>query len=149
MAGPAPKDPALRRRSNEPARGEWVDLPPLARPVLPKLPARGRGAGRWSARSAAAWEAWRQDPVTSQWGASEIAQAVDLLYLHDAMVTGGGYGANEVRIRMDGLGLTPKGKRDLRYRVAAPAEVADLAQKREQRQTSSRERLRAVDPGGR
>jgi hypothetical protein len=49
--------------------------------------------------------------------------------------------AAEVRVRMDGLGLTPKGKRDLRWRVAerqAEPERPKLAEVR---------RPRAVDPG--
>lgn len=51
--------------------------------------------------------------------------------------------AAEVRIRMDGLGLTPKGKRDLRLRVAdsepviAPvAPVAELEDRRARRRAA-------------
>jgi hypothetical protein len=51
--------------------------------------------------------------------------------------------AAEIRIRMDGLGLTPKGKRDLRFRVAeevpavaAVAPVAELEDRRAARRAA-------------
>jgi hypothetical protein len=139
--GPVPKDPAARRNRTPSARGEWVDLPPLERPVLPELApsasARGR---RWSPRTVAAWNAWRQDPATGQFGPAEIAAAVELAYVMEAHVRGEEKAA-EVRLRMDGLGLTPKGKRDLRWRVAEkPAEP-------ERPKLAELRRLRAVDPG--
>ena len=108
--GPAPKDPSQRRNRNTPMRGEWVDLAPLDKPVLPELP-----EGNWSPRTCMAWEAWRRDPVSAQWTPSDVDYAIDTIYLHNAMTE---KSASEVRLRMDSLGLTPKGKRDLRWRVA-------------------------------
>src|SRR5438309_1512057 len=116
--GPVPKDPAQRRRRNEPARGEWVDLPELEKPVLPSLPRRPSRDGGWSARTKAVWSAWRADRVTSQYAPSDVAAAVELAWLFEEYVRGAKVAA-EVRQRMDGLGLTPKGKRDLRWRVPA------------------------------
>jgi hypothetical protein len=142
--GPAPKDPAQRRRRNAPARGEWVHLKPLAKPVLPTLPKRGQYEGPWSARTRDAWAAWRQDPVTGTYSSADIAAAVELAWLFEAAVHGKEK-TSEVRLRMDGLGLTPKGKRDLRLRLLSendePAEVIPL-------KTAALRRLRAVDPGG-
>jgi hypothetical protein len=80
--GPAPKPKDQRRRRNAPARGEWVDLPPVDEPVLPELPKRPRGTGRWHPRTVALWEAWRQDPATTQFGPAEVAAAVELAFLH-------------------------------------------------------------------
>lgn len=143
--GPAPKDPAQRRRRNEPARGEWIDLPELEKPVLPTLPRRGARGG-WSARTRTAWAQWRRDPATAMFGPSEIAAAIDLAYLHHDWSRGESKLAAEIRIRMDGLGLTPKGKRDLRWRVPPPALVLKLDEARQERTPASKRRLRAVDP---
>lgn len=84
--------------------------------MLPELPKAFRGRMKWSARTVAAWAAWCDDPVTSQYTPADIAAAVELAYLMEGMVRGEEKSA-EVRQRMDGLGLTPKGKRDLRFRV--------------------------------
>ncbi|HEY0644802.1 MAG TPA: hypothetical protein VGD39_15350 [Nocardioides sp.] len=121
--GPAPEAKEQRRRRNKPARGEWVDLEPLEAPVLPELPVCPffNEAGdrlHWSERAKAAWGAWRDDPVTAYYTPADIQYAIDLLCLYEGMTPSN---ANEVRLRMDGLGLTPKGKKDLRYRVADDA----------------------------
>lgn len=123
--GPAPKDPGHRRRYNQPARSEWVDLEPLERPVLP--PAKRQ----WPSHVKALWEAWRSDSVTSQYGPADLAAVFELARAYDDLKP------NEQRLRMDGLGLTPKGKRDLRWRT--PAEVATV-----QRQGAKVTRLRVV-----
>jgi hypothetical protein len=113
--GPAPAD--TRRRANSPARGEWIALEPLRRPVLPMLPKRTKAEGPWSSRTRRLYNGWRQDPVTATFGDNEIAAAIELAHLEEELVRGTTSLASEVRQRMDGLGLTPKGKRDLRFRV--------------------------------
>lgn len=118
--GPAPKDPAQRRNRNQKQRGEWIDLPHLEGPILPDLP-----HGNWSDRTRAMWDGWRQDPATTQYGPGTIALAVQLAYLFEDYVRGNEK-FSEVRLVMDGLGLTEKGKRDLRWRVSPDAEVVDL-----------------------
>lgn len=151
--GPAPKQPEQRRRTNAPARGEWVDLPPVPKSAkdraLPALPKRPTHIGGWSTRTRAIWAAWREDPATTQYGPAEVAAAVELAWLFEEYVREStGKLASEVRQRMDGLGLTPKGKRDLRWRVpgvdVAVTEAPDeLAAARERKQ-----RVRAIDPSG-
>lgn len=144
--GPPPKDPKSRRRTNDPARGEWIDLEAFQkgeRAVLPALPKR---KGGWSARTRDAWRRWRKDPATKLYGESEIQSAIDLAYLHHDWSRGESKLAAEIRLRMDGLGLTPKGKRDLRWRVPPPALVLKLDEAREERAPASKRRLRAVDP---
>jgi hypothetical protein len=134
MAGTGPAPAEVRRRRNQPARGEWVDLPPLERPVLPELPprqVRDEESGKlvtvpWSNRTEAAWAVWSTDPVTQMYSPADIVAALELALLFEGMTVSN---ANEVRLRMDGLGLTPKGKKDLRWRVmdtgaAAPAPPA-------------------------
>ena len=108
----APKDPAQRRRYNQPARGEWVDLEPLEEPILCGYDEMRFTIPVWL------WQAWRADAVTSQYGEADMG-AIELL-----AVEWDGLQANEQRLRMDSLGLTPKGKRDLRWRT--PNEVKTI-----------------------
>ena len=119
MAGRGRAPQENRRRRNVPMRGEWVDLEPLEQPVLFELP-----EGEWRPATVATWEAWRNDPVTAQWSPADIGFAFDTICLHNTMNASG---ASEVRLRMDSLGLTPKGKRDLRWRLPkAEPEVAEV-----------------------
>ena len=126
MPGPTPKAPGERRRYNQPARGEWVDLEPLEAPVLPEFEPTFQMPKRM-------WNAWRQDPITSQYGETDIAAAVWL--------------AEEFRdlppaqcvALMDKLGMTPKGKRDLRWRT--PNEVKTIRKAEEKANVT---KLRAV-----
>lgn len=139
--GPAPKPPEQRRRRNKPERGEWTDLPVVVEPVLPEIPSRARGTGRWHPRTVRAWAAWRLDPATTQYGPAEISAAEELAFVHhDACC--GDEKMSEVRLRMDALGLSAKGKRDLRWR--APTETAITEPGEEQPKLAPVRRLRAV-----
>lgn len=142
--GFAPKDPAARRNRTAPSRGEWITLPAVdpAEPVLQDLPKRPRGTGRWHPRTVAAWAAWRLDPATTQYGPAEIAGAVELAWLHHDSIVKGDPKATEIRLRADGLGLTAKGKRDLRWR--APTERAAAEVKPAPNPRTGRPDLRAV-----
>jgi hypothetical protein len=133
--GPTPKDRSARRRRNAPAGGEWVDLYPLAEPVLEELD----DADEWSARARGTWEAWRQDPATTQWSPAHIAYAAATLVLIELDEREPTTSlAAEIRLRLDGLGLTPKGRRNLRWRIG-PAEVV------EHPASPRRRRLRAIE----
>jgi len=139
MAGMGPAPAENRRRSNAPARGEWVDLLPIDKPILPTLPEREEG---WTEMTQTTWEMWRQDPATSQYTPAEIAYALDTIWLYNQMTAST---ASEVRLRMDGLGLTPKGKKDLRYRVIQDAEQNAAPEvKRRDRTHGRRSRLSVV-----
>lgn len=129
--GPAPKPPGQRRNRTPPARGEWVDLEPLVEPVLPEA---DEG---WSGRVKRLWSAWRADPVSSQYGPADVAALWEFADEFDKLKP------NEQRLRMDGFGLTPKGKRDLRWRT--PSEVATQSGGGVPKLAEVR-RLRAVDP---
>jgi hypothetical protein len=115
--GPAPKDPGHRRRYNQPARSEWVDLEPLEEPVL------SLAEDHWPKRVVRLWNAWREDPVTSQYSSADVAAVHELADNFTELAP------NEQRLRMDGLGLTPKGKRDLRWRT--PNEVKTVKKQAE------------------
>lgn len=132
--GPAPKDPAQRVGHLVPKRGEWQDLPKARKGPIPKLSERKSG---WSARTRAAWKAWWRDPAATQWTPADVDSVLRLAELFD--LDEPKY-LNEIRLRMDGLGLTQKGKRDLRWRVAVEEPAA-----RESRTSAPRARLRLVD----
>ncbi len=149
MSGPPPKDSWARRRANAPAGGEWVELVPLDHPVLPALPRRSKAeGGAWSPWARKTWEAWRADPATGQFSAADVQYALDTLFLIDHF--GGAPSASlaaEIRLRTDGLGLSPKGKRNLRWRLSEPAEVVPLRSGPVDRHADKRRRrLMAVDP---
>lgn len=114
MAGRGPAPKKTRQRHGQPTHGEYVRLEPLRAPVLPALddiePPAFIDKG-WHAATCLLWAAWREDPVTQTWNASDIALAVDTILLHacDPIVK-----ASEIRIRIDNLALSPKGRRDAR-----------------------------------
>lgn len=142
--GPAPKAPEERASSRIPERGDWLTLPPLEKPVLPALPRRSKGEGPWSVRTNRMWSAWRRDWVTGAYGEAELAMAVELAYVYeDAVRDSKPTRWAEVRQWMDRLGLTMKGKRDLRLRLAITAAAAPTM-----RQTDDFLGLRLVDETG-
>jgi hypothetical protein len=83
------------------------------------------------------WEGWRADPATQMWTPADIALALDTIRLHAANPD---RHASEVRLRMDNLGLSQKGKRDNRWRVTDAPALEDDAPAPAPRPT----RLRAV-----
>lgn len=91
------------------------------------------------------WTSWRKDPATTQYGPAEIALAIQLAWLFEAYVRGEEK-HSEVRLIMDSLGLTPKGKRDLRWRIPQAAEVVEIDAEREKRASARRRKIRAVEP---
>ena len=109
MPGPFPKFPEQRRNRTKPTRGEWINLPPLKEPVLP--PARRQ----WSANGRRAWAAWRKDRVCALWGPSDVHFAMETARQYDSLPP------NELRLRQESLGLTPRGRQNLRWRVPADA----------------------------
>jgi len=117
--GFAPKEPDQRRNRHEPKRGEWVDIPRIGTTDVPPCP-------RDNPETVRAWAAWWADPASSQWTQSDVDAVHDLARLHSEFSDGKLSYAGEIRLRSDGLGLTQKGKRDLRWKVAtddAPARV--------------------------
>lgn len=137
--GPAPKDAQERRHRHKPARGDWIDLDPLEAVVLPDLPELFEES--WRADTAATWKAWQEDPVTAMYGPADIAYALDTIRLHQAMTPST---ANEVRLRMDALGLTPKGKKDLRWRLPNDPAALEEASKSAPANKGSKDRRKRL-----
>jgi hypothetical protein len=60
------------------------------------------------------------------WGTFDIQSAIDLAYLHNEWVGGGPTSlVAEIRQREDRLGLSQKGLRDLRWRIAEEIDEED------------------------
>jgi hypothetical protein len=119
--GPAPKAFEQRRNHHEPLRGEWITVAAGSKSALSALP-----KDSWSPRTKRAWKAWSSDPVTSLYGPAEAQLALDLAYIYEQWVQDPSSSlAGEIRQRQDGLGLSPKGKQDRRWRVSTEAPAAD------------------------
>jgi hypothetical protein len=146
--GPPPKPPHLRRNRSAKRGGEWVELPAeLEKPILGPLPRRCNGEGTWSERTRSMWAAWRADPATAMWGPADRSFALETAYLVEENVREPRASlAAEIRIRMDNLGLTARGKRALRWRVADEGEVVEHPTARAPLVQRRTRRLRAVDP---
>ena len=127
--GPAPKLPGQRVNRTPPSRGEWIELDrELERPVLP--PYRSDWRVWVSAKTPAGdtirvkkgvshsmWNAWRSDPLTAQYGPADIAAICYLAEHFHAL------GDSSRLALMDRLGLTPRGRRDLRWRTPQEAKT--------------------------
>lgn len=137
MAGIGPAPAENRRRRNEPARGDWTELEIGAVSRLGGLP-----DGDWSDEAVEAWAAWRADPVSSVYSAADVAFALDTIRLYNQGMSASM--AKEVRMRMTDLGLTPEGKRKLRYRVVDVEGDARLPAARRRRSSGRRTRLSVV-----
>lgn len=133
---PAAKHPEERRRREKPARGEWTDLEPVeceADKVLPELadirpePHDPILEGLWPQPARGTWAVWRGDPVPSQWSDSDVDYALETLELMARQQVSH---ASEIRLRLDALGLTPKGKRDLRLRLPAYVKAIEKTERR-------------------
>lgn len=137
MSGSRPlKAPDARRNNHAPRGGEWVELEPLEAPVLPAYPID------WYRRDLQGivvpkyiWDAWRADPVSSQYSTSDVAQVIELGSRYYRYKDG-----ERLRL-MTFLGLNARGRRDLRWREPQETEAV----KKTTEQTEVR-RLRIVAP---
>lgn len=121
--GPTPKDRAIRQRTNRPVRGEWITLPDGTyrgpRPTLPRL------KGGLLASTKEAWEAWWSSPMAHAWGRAQWPKLVRAIALADEVtrrqnrreMAGLSSLLAELRQLEDSLGLSEKGRRDLRWHM--------------------------------
>src|SRR5882672_3647542 len=110
MTGRPLKAPEQRRNRTRPGLGEWIELPNEFETVLPAA------KPSWSPRVKRLWNGWRADSLTSQYTAADVAYIFDLADQFDELAE-----ATQTA-RMDRLGLTPKGRRELRWRTQQEAE---------------------------
>lgn len=131
MPGPAPKDPAARRRRNAavgktvlPSGGRVGDAPawPMSRPEP------GLWVSLWATPQAAAWERMGWTRVVARYAV--LIEAVEASEdVPPAALLG------EVRQMEDRLGLNPKAMRSLLWEVA---DVDAVSEKRDEKQAPSR-----------
>ena len=131
MAGPAPKYPEARARQNPPARGEWITL--RTDPFMGSKPKRPTGL---LAKSRSMWDSWWETPMAHEWTEAEKALLVWLIDVADQIARkfkeGKPIGVaplfREMTQLHDRLGLTEKGRRDLRWRLPRETEQPTLAE---------------------
>lgn len=139
--GPAPKDPAQRRRANEASRGEWQSTPAEARWQGP-VPSPPKGL---MPASRAAWRIWFKAWFASHWTPDDLPALRQLVRLYDQVERGHFERAAELRLTMDTWGISPKGQQDRRWRPPAPPR-ADEAEPLAPAGLSRYSHLRVVDP---
>ena len=115
--GPAPKDPAKRRRRNaDPVPTTVVSADGQVRgPDLPTdidWPERTR---RW-------WETWRTSPQAKSLTETDWDFLLDTALLHARLWAGDGKVAGELRLRVAKFGATPEDRARLRMQIDADAD---------------------------
>ena len=137
MPGPAPKPAHLRRRRNAPVY-EWIKLTETYAGPIPELPS----GTRWTKGTRSWWATIWRTAMATQWDEGDVPALAELAMLRQKMMAGEFNLAGVVEKRSDKFGLTPKGRRDLRWvitdqdkeRAGVPDEQPVVR------------RLRAVDP---
>lgn len=114
--GRAPKDPAQRRRTNTPARGEWTATPGHGwqhGPVPPPPPGLSDTAKD-------VWGIWFRSWFAAYWTPDDLPGIYLVVALYDAVQAGALTRSAELRIQMDAYGMTPKGQQDRRWKRPEP-----------------------------
>ena len=122
--GPAPKDPAERRRRNKPAvepvviQGDGVvrgmDLPPLV---------------EWPEPTRTWWETWRSSAQAATFTDTDWSFLLDTALLHARLWTGESSAAAELRLRVAKFGATPEDRARLHMSIEEPEAAAAGAAK--------------------
>lgn len=138
--GPAPKDPAQRRRRNAPPAPIAVLATDgsLHGPALPDdaLP------GPWHPRTLAWWDTWRRSPQAQTFTATDWDFLIDTALMHHTMWSAGRWEfASELRLRAAKFGATPEDRMRLRIQVTPPG----AAKPAEEKPASRYGHLRAVE----
>src|SRR3989442_985743 len=113
--GPAPKDPAQRRRRNvDPVPSTEVAADGSVRG--PDLPV----GFDWPAPTRDWWETWRRSPQASAFTDTDWGFLVDTALLHAELWAGNGAVAGELRLRVAKFGATPEDRARLRMTIVDP-----------------------------
>lgn len=118
--GSLPKADPVRR--NKRPDDFWTDLPASNPEPAPKPPV---GAS-FDAHAKRVWSEYWSTPMSTQWGEPEARQAVRLCQLEQRWNASGDLRLlPEMRQLENALGLTPKARRDLRWRIIADGSVVE------------------------
>jgi hypothetical protein len=138
--GPAPKDPATRKRRNATipmttiADDGTLHGPDLPEGVLPK-------GDTWHTRTVTWWTTWRRSPQAQTFIATDWDFLIDTALMHHTMWQEGRWEfASELRLRAAKYGATPEDRMRLKLQVetpatpkaapAAPGKVTDISSRR-------------------
>jgi hypothetical protein len=142
MPGPDPKPKDERRRRNKPKSGEWVILTEAFKGPVPKLPTIKNFT--WEKSTRDWWKSIWRSVMATQWQESDVHGLIELAMLRQAMIEEGDYKlATAITQKSDRFGLTPKGRKDLRWVVTD--EDAESAGLKPDGKLAPLRRLRAVD----
>ncbi len=113
--GPAPKDPAQRRRRNAPPAPTLVITQDdeVRGPELPAGFVWPEPTRRW-------WETWRSSPQSQALTGTDWDFLLDTALLHAELWAGNGSVAGELRLRVAKFGATPEDRLRLRMQVTEP-----------------------------
>jgi len=123
--GPAPKDPATRRRRNVVPPPTVIEADDELRgPDLPidVLPNREQ----WHQRTRDWWRTWRTSAQAQTFTATDWDFLLDTALMHHTMWSQGRWEfASELRLRAAKFGATPEDRMRLRLQVTPPAAKAE------------------------
>jgi hypothetical protein len=138
--GPAPKDPAERRRRNLPA--ELTVVIPDGEIHGPELP----DSLEWPSATVEWWATWRRSAQAQTFTDTDWSFLVDTAILHAEYWLGDRSVAAELRLRVAKFGATPEDRARLKIAVGDPG---SKPAPRLRAKTDRRERLlKAVGDGG-
>lgn len=121
--GRAPKLPGERRNATPPGRGEWSAAPSVGwqHGAVPEPP---RGVHADTVR---AWRTWFGAWFAAHWTPADVPGLRIVAQLHSEVCNGGSTRAPELRLWLDGYGITPKGQADRRWVQPKPEDAAPAA----------------------
>lgn len=134
--GPAPKDPARRRRTNGAAEPPTT-ITPDDELRGPELPHGVLGEDKdgvpydWHPRTVAWWQTWRESPQAQTFVPTDWDFLLDTALMHHSMWGKGQWTlAAEVRLRAAKFGATPEDRARLKLKVDEPATGAKATTER-------------------
>ena len=144
MPGPPPKKDSERRRRNQPAR-PWQPSPGVGWQHSEKIPKAPVGL---MAESRKAWKLWFESWWASNWELGDLPQLQLAIRLHDQVGRGDTSAMAKFTPIADGLGLTPKGRGNLRWAPpASMTEEEEQAQSDAEDEVAKRRQARAARVG--
>lgn len=113
--GPAPKT-SRRNKADVPIRGEWQPVPGIGwqHGPVPKPPNGLLKASR------DAWSVWMGSWFAAHWTPEDLPGLETVILLFDQVRRGEYPRVSELRLHMDGYGITPKGQQDRRWSPPKP-----------------------------
>lgn len=136
--GPAPKDPADRRRRNAAPSLTVVEADGAAHgPELPE-------GSDWPDATREWWQTWRRSAQASTFTDTDWSFLLDTAVLHMDFWDGNLATAAELRLRVAKFGATPEDRARLRMEVAAPGTKPEPRKREPAARTRREGILRAV-----